>query len=147
MLAWAGAGRFLLTLIAKRAQEVGASGIVLACPAIRVQWYKDAGALEGAPEGWKCATGLVALRFEHEACEDLRGTADALKDKEGSETWLLAEKPVAGVLAWDRAPGAQLYEVQVTVSGSHDDRRSGPQLSVRRLGAYRPDLEWHSQEA
>jgi hypothetical protein len=74
-------------LIAKRAAEVEAIGVVLAAfqiPAL-VDRYVALGASEGCPRGWNHPPELVPLMFEQAARDRLRGLIDGLQeDSSGS---------------------------------------------------------------
>ncbi len=73
-------GRFLMTLIGSRANELG-SGVILACPEGLVPWYEDQGADDGTGLGWKYPKELRVLRFDADAVNNLKEFADALEDK------------------------------------------------------------------
>lgn len=74
------AGLFLMGMVASRALEVSATGIVLTCfnvPGV-VAYYAAAGATVGCPRGWNHPTGVVALTFDQRALHNLKDLADAL---------------------------------------------------------------------
>ncbi|MBP9204906.1 MAG: hypothetical protein KBG28_13125 [Kofleriaceae bacterium] len=72
----------LLGLIAKRAEEHGASGVVLAAFSIDrlLQAYEYLGAERGAPPGWNHPPQLVPLTFNAAALHRLRELIDDLQE-------------------------------------------------------------------
>ena len=76
-------GAFLTTIIASRALELGATGIVLTTfpvPGL-VEFYEGMGAVRGAPRGWSYPKELVALTFELPALRRLKELADDRLEK------------------------------------------------------------------
>jgi len=73
-------GRFLVTLVASRASELGI-GVILACPAGLVRWYEGQGATDGTDLDWKYPKDLRALKFETDAVKNLKELAHALEDQ------------------------------------------------------------------
>jgi GNAT superfamily N-acetyltransferase len=75
----------LFGMIAKRATEHHASGIVLAAfPSEKlVKFYESLGATRGAPRGWTHEPELVPLTFGQEALSKLRELIDAYEENSG----------------------------------------------------------------
>lgn len=76
-------GAFLTAVIASRALELGAAGIVLTAfpvPGL-VEFYEGVGAVRGSPRGWSHPKELVALTFELSALRRLKELADALLEE------------------------------------------------------------------
>ena len=73
----------LLALIAKRAAEHGAEGVVLAAFSIDglIRAYEYLGAERGAPPGWNHPAQLVPLTFKQPALTKLRELIDDLEEK------------------------------------------------------------------
>jgi GNAT superfamily N-acetyltransferase len=74
-----GLGLFLLAVIATRARELGAQGLVLGgvdTPAARAL-YSRAGASESTPGGWRPAPGLIPYWIGGDAYVELCEYADA----------------------------------------------------------------------
>lgn len=73
-------GPFLLSLVATRALELGASSVVLAAFPIMglAQAYLRAGAVQRCPRGWNCPRELIPFVFESDALLRLKDFADAL---------------------------------------------------------------------
>lgn len=76
-------GVFLVSVIASRALELGASGIVLTAFSVPglVEFYEGTGAIRGSPRGWNHPKELVALTFELAALHRLKDLADALLEE------------------------------------------------------------------
>lgn len=73
-------GAFVISLVACRALELGAVGVVLAAFPIPglVEFYEAVGAARGVPRGWNHPKELVALSFELPVLERLKDLADGL---------------------------------------------------------------------
>lgn len=76
-------GAFSTAVIAFRASELGATGIVLTAfhvPGL-VEFYEKMGAVRGAPRGWSHPKELVPLTFELSALQRLKEFSDAFLEE------------------------------------------------------------------
>ena len=69
-------GILLMAVIAQRALEVGATGLVLATWDTHADFYGKAGGVQVAPRGWTVATGLIPFTFDERALSRLKEMAD-----------------------------------------------------------------------
>jgi hypothetical protein len=71
-------GTFTLAVIAARATELNATGIVLAAFPIKglSDAYERAGAVGRCPQGWNCPANLLPFIFEAAALARLKALAD-----------------------------------------------------------------------
>ncbi len=72
-------GVFLFLLIAARALELGADGVVLGTWEILRDFYRGLGGMERKPRGWNLEPNLVPFTFDRETLE---GLVEALGKKE-----------------------------------------------------------------
>lgn len=80
------AGVLLLALVALRAGEVGARGIVGASfniPGL-LNFYQRAGAKLECPRGWNPPAGVIPLHFDESARSNLEAIAHAQRDDQGT---------------------------------------------------------------
>jgi hypothetical protein len=74
------AGVFLFLLIAARALELGAQGIVLGTWEVLRRFYEGLGGIERRPRGWNLEANLVPFTFDAEALADLKAALDRTED-------------------------------------------------------------------
>jgi len=74
------AGVFLFLLIAARALELGAQGIVLGTWEVLRNFYREMGGVEGKPRGWNVEANLVPFVFDTETLEGLREALERMED-------------------------------------------------------------------
>jgi hypothetical protein len=72
-------GVFLFLLIATRALEVGARGIVFGTWDILRVFYRGLGGVEGKPRGWTIETNLIPFVFETHTLEGLREALERME--------------------------------------------------------------------
>jgi GNAT superfamily N-acetyltransferase len=73
-------GVFLFLLIAARALELGAQGIVLGTWEVLRQFYGGLGGVERRPRGWNLEANLVPFTFDAETLADLKAALDRMED-------------------------------------------------------------------
>ena len=72
-------GVFLFLLIAARAIEVRADGILVGTWPLHRKFYSGLGASEGPIRGWNLGSDLVPFKFDREALEGLASALDRLE--------------------------------------------------------------------
>lgn len=80
------AGVFLLALIAARALELGAQGIVLGTWEVLRGFYEGLGAVERRPRGWNVEDNLIPFVFDSERLADLKAALDGMEDDDQGTT-------------------------------------------------------------
>ena len=73
-------GVFVFLLIAARALELKAQGIVLGTWAVLTQFYEGLGGVQKKPRGWNLAANLVPFTFDAETLADLKAALDRMED-------------------------------------------------------------------
>lgn len=78
-------GAFLMALIARRAREIGAGGMVLGALPEAAQFYERLGFRAGLLAGWQTERGLIPYRLEGEDLDRLIERGNAFLEEEAAE--------------------------------------------------------------
>ena len=75
-------GTLAMSLIAKRAADLGCTGVVLMSTRERTTFYEALSGTNRLPQGWSGEKGLVPFVFEGDSFLDLQRISDELEDRE-----------------------------------------------------------------
>ena len=78
-------GAFMMTLVARRAAEIGAGGVVFGALPEAAPFYETIGFQEGSVAGWRAERGLLPYHLEGEALERLIELGNAFLEEDAAE--------------------------------------------------------------